>query len=51
MGQKRTLCRQTSVSDFFKISPWIHTLPPVLLDTGDGDTDDLPTVQEEVPPP
>jgi hypothetical protein len=24
--------------------------PPVLLDIGDDDTDDVPTVQEEVPP-
>jgi hypothetical protein len=38
------------VSDFFKISPWTHASPPVLLDTEDGDTDDLPSVQEEVPP-
>ena len=50
MGQKRILCHQNSVSDFFKISPGTRASPPVLLDTGDGDTDDLPTVQEEVPP-
>jgi hypothetical protein len=51
MGQKRTLCPQNSVSDFFKITPGTHASTPVLLDTGDGDTGDLPTVQEEVPPP
>jgi hypothetical protein len=39
MGQKRTLCRQYSVSDFFKISPWTPASPLVLLDTGDGDPD------------
>ena len=51
MGQKRTLRCQNSVSDFFKISPRTHASLPVLLDNGDGGTDDLPTVQEEVPPP
>jgi hypothetical protein len=28
----------------------IRASPPVLLDIGDNDTDDLPKVQEEVPP-
>ena len=49
MGQKRALCRQNSVSGFFKIPPGTRVSPPVMLDTGNDDPDDLPTVQEEVP--
>jgi len=50
MGQKRNSRCHNSVSDFFKIPPWTHASIPVLLDTGDGDPDDLRTVQQEVPP-
>jgi hypothetical protein len=48
---KRYLPHQTSVLQFFKSSPGNRALPPVLLDTGDDSEDDMPTVQEEVPPP
>jgi hypothetical protein len=47
---KRYLLHQTAVLKFFKSSSGTRALPPVLLDTGD-DSDDMPTVQEEVPPP
>jgi hypothetical protein len=36
---------------FFQSSSRTPAWPPVLLDIGDDDLDDLPTVQEEVPPP
>jgi hypothetical protein len=49
--RKRVLCHQISVSDFFKISPVYHALPPAVFDTADGDTGYLPTVQQEVPSP
>jgi hypothetical protein len=49
--KKRSLPWQTSVFDFFKPSSGTRVSPPVLLDTGDDDPDDMMTVQEEVPPP
>jgi hypothetical protein len=39
-----------SVLKFFRSFSGTHALPPVLLDTGDDDSDDMSTVQEEVPP-
>jgi len=39
------LSHQTSVLDFFKSSSGAHASPLVLLDTGDGEPDDPPTVQ------
>jgi hypothetical protein len=47
--QKRSLSRQTLVLDFFMSSSGTCAIPPVLLDIGDDDPDDPPTVQEEVP--
>ena len=47
---KRYLPHQTSVLQFFRLSSGTHALPPALLGTGD-DSDDVPTVQEEVPTP
>jgi hypothetical protein len=49
--KKRSLSRQTSVLDFFKSSSGIRSSTPVLLDSGDDDPNDRPTVQEEVTPP
>jgi hypothetical protein len=49
--EKKSLSCQTTVLDFFRSSSGLHVLPPVLLDTGDNDADDRPTVQEEMPPP
>jgi hypothetical protein len=46
-----SLSRQTSVLDFFKSSSGTHESPLVLLDIGDDDPDDPPTVKEEVSPP
>ena len=51
LKQKRSFPFHTSVLDFFKSSSGTQALPPVLLDTGHDDPDDLPTVQEEGPPP
>jgi len=48
---KRYLPHQTSVLQFFRSSSGTRALSPVLLDTGDDDSDDTPTVQQEVPPP
>jgi hypothetical protein len=48
--KKRSLSRQTSVLDFFKSSSETRVSPPVLLDIGDDDPDDRPTVPKEVPP-
>jgi hypothetical protein len=42
------LSHQTSVFKFFRSSSGTRALPPVLLDTADDDSDDMPTVQEEV---
>ena len=40
---------QTSVLDFFTSTSRTHASPPGLLHVPENDTDDLPTVQEEVP--
>jgi hypothetical protein len=40
---------QTSVLDFFKSSSGNLLLPPVLLNIGEDDIDDWPTVKREVP--
>ena len=45
---KRILSGQTSSLDFCKSPSGTVVSPPVLLDTGDDDQDDLPTVQEKV---
>jgi hypothetical protein len=45
---KRLLSGQTSLLDFFKSPSGTVVSSPVLLDTGDDDQDDLPTVQEKV---
>ena len=50
-GNTRYLRHKTSVPQFFRSSSGTRALPPVLLDTGDNDSDGTPTVQEEVPPP
>jgi len=42
--------RQTSMFDFFKSPSGTHALPPVMVNSGDDDKDDPPTVQEKVPP-
>jgi len=39
------LSHQTSVLDFFKSYSGTQASPPVLLENGDGDPDDWPTVQ------
>ena len=44
------LSLQISVFDFFKSSSGTRALPPVLLGIADDNTDDPPTVQEEVSP-
>jgi hypothetical protein len=46
---RASLCIQNSVPYFFKLSSDAHTSPPVLLDIGDDDSDDVPIVYEEVP--
>jgi len=46
----RYLPHKTSVPQFFWSSSETRALPPVVLDTGDDDSDGMPTVQEEVPP-
>jgi hypothetical protein len=50
LKEKRCWCCQTSVLDFKSFSE-TRALPPVLLDSGARDPDDLPTVQEEKPLP
>ena len=47
--KKRCLTAQSSVLHFLKRSSGTYTLPPVLLDSGDDDSDDWPAVSEEVP--
>jgi hypothetical protein len=49
--KKKSLFCQTAVLDFFRSFSGPHASPPVLLDTGDDDLDDSPTVEEEAPPP
>jgi hypothetical protein len=46
LKEKRSLSCQTSLLDSLK-SSGTSALPPVLLDIGDTDPDDPPTVQEE----
>jgi hypothetical protein len=41
--EKRSFSLHTSVLDFFKSSAGTRALPPVLMDTGQNDQDDLPT--------
>jgi len=41
---------QTCMFDFFKSSSATRASPPELLNIGDDDSDDTPSVQEEVPP-
>jgi hypothetical protein len=48
--KKWSFSRETSVLDFFKSSSRTLTSLPVLLDIGD-DSDDPPTVEEEMLPP
>jgi len=36
--------------DSFKFPSRTRALPPVMVNSGDDDQDDPPTVQEEVPP-
>jgi hypothetical protein len=45
------LSHQNSVLNFLKSSSGTCVSPPVLLGIGGGDPGDLPTVQEEAPPP
>jgi hypothetical protein len=47
---KKSLSYQISMLDSFRSSSGTRASPPVLLDTGGGDTDDLPAVQEEMLP-
>jgi len=37
--------------DLFKLSIGTHASPPVLLDVGDHDPDDMLTVQDKMPHP
>jgi hypothetical protein len=46
---KRCLSCHTAVLDFFKSSTGTHLSPPALLDVGDHVSDDMMTVQVEVP--
>jgi hypothetical protein len=48
--KKVSLSYQTLLRYFFNTSPGARASPPVLLDIGDDDPDDLPAVQDEVPP-
>jgi hypothetical protein len=45
--KKERFSRQNSMLDFFKSSSGTSASPSMLLDTGDDDPDDTPTVQEE----
>ena len=45
---KRSLSGQTALLDFFRSPRGTRVSPPVLLDTGDDDQNDLPAVQEKV---
>jgi hypothetical protein len=47
--KKMSLSHQNSGSDFFKSSSGTCASPPVLLNIGGDDPDDLPAVAEEVP--
>jgi hypothetical protein len=44
------LSGQTSVPDFLRPAPGSRALPPLLLDTGDGDSNYPQAIQEEVFP-
>jgi hypothetical protein len=44
------LCRYIPVLEFFQPSSGTSTSPPVLLNIGDDNPDEKPTVQEQVPP-
>ena len=47
---KWSMSRHSSMFGFFKQSSVTHTWPLLPLHIGDGDTDDTPTVREEVRP-
>jgi len=47
LQEKRSFSLHTSVLDFFKSFAGTRVSPPVLMDTGHNDQDDLPTFQEE----
>ena len=49
-GEEKVFASAASVFDFFKSSSGTRVSPPVLLDIGDDDPDDRPTVQEEEHP-
>jgi hypothetical protein len=49
-AKKRRLSCDNSVPYFFKSSSGTRASPHVMLDIGDDDPDNMPTVQEEVPP-
>jgi len=49
LEKKKSISCQISVLDFFKSSSGTLSLPPVLLNIGDDDPDDWPTVKQEVP--
>ena len=49
LEKKKLISCQTSVLDFFKSPSGNPSLPPVLLNIGDDDLDDWPTVKREVP--
>ena len=51
LQEKRSFFLHNSVLDFFKSSAGTRALPPVLMDTGHNDHDDLPTFQKEGLPP
>jgi hypothetical protein len=51
LQEKNSLRRQTSVLDSFKSSSGTLASSPVLLDIGDDDPFNPPTVPEEGPPP
>ena len=51
LQKKRYFSLHTSVLDFFKSSAGTSASPPVLMDTGNNDPDDLPIFQEEGLPP
>jgi hypothetical protein len=51
LQEKSSFPLHTSALDFFKSSAGTSVSPPVLMNTGHNDQDDLPTFQEEGLPP
>jgi hypothetical protein len=49
--KKKPSPHQSSLLDFFNSSSAGRALPSVLLNTGNDNLHDLPTVKEDVPPP